>query len=263
VNEPAELAGHINVLGRFCGPRDVPVLDGGSLAARLGARATAVVLFGGSPLAGADVFAEAMRRQVAEHYIVVGGRGHTTAALHATLSAELPAPPAADAPEADLLAAYLEHRHGLRVDLLERESTNCGNNVEYCLRLMAEHDIAPDRLVLIQDATMQRRMDAGFRKHLGPRPRLVNFAAYEAVVTATGGHLGYARPIRGMWDVRHYVTLLLGEVRRLTDDEHGYGPRGRDFIAHVDVPDHVRAAFDAVRRNLDTARVRAADPRWA
>lgn len=250
------LAVHINVLGRFCGPRDIPVLDSG-------VQATAAVLFGGSPLAGADVFADAMRRQVAEHYIVVGGRGHTTAALHATLSAELPTPPPADATEADMLASYLEHRHGLRVDLLERESTNCGNNVEYCLRLMAEHGIAPDDLVLIQDATMQRRMDAGFRKHLGPRPRLVNFAAYEAVVTEVDGRLTYDRPIHGMWDVGHYVTLLLGEIQRLTDDEHGYGPRGRDFIAHVDVPDRVRAAFDAVRAGVGTAQVRVADARWA
>ena len=35
----------------------------------------------------------------------------------------------------------------------------------------------------------------------------------------------------------------MGEVPRLRDDEHGYGPLGRGFIAHVDVPDEVE--FDA------------------
>jgi hypothetical protein len=179
------------------------------------------------------------------------------------VDAELPARTAPDAPEADLLADYLDHRHGLRVDLRERESTNCGNNVEYALRLMGEHGIVPDRLVLIQDATMQRRMEAGFRKHLGPAAQLVNFAAYEAVVRADAGRLGYARPIHGMWDVEHYVSLLLGEIPRLTDDEHGYGPAGRGFIAHVDVPAPVRAAFDAVRAAVGESAVRAADPRWA
>ena len=44
-----------------------------------------------------------------------------------------------------------------------------------------------------------------------------------------------------------------GEVPRLRDDEQGYGPRGRGFIAHVDVPDDVEAAH---------ASLLAAHPDW-
>jgi hypothetical protein len=43
-----------------------------------------------------------------------------------------------------------------------------------------------------------------------------------------------------------YLQLLLGEVERLTDDEHGYGPRGRDFVVHVDVPSEVFEAADVL-----------------
>jgi hypothetical protein len=35
----------------------------------------------------------------------------------------------------------------------------------------------------------------------------------------------------------------MGEVPRLRDDATGYGPRGRGYIAHVDVPDDVEAAY--------------------
>jgi len=247
------LAEQINVLARFCGRRDVAALDR--------VRADVAILFGGSPLAGGDVFADAIRRGVAEHYLIVGGEGHTTAALRDRARAELPEP--AGTTEADLFAAYLEHRHGLRVDLLERASTNCGTNVEYALALLRERGIRHDRLVLIQDATMQRRMDAGFRRWLGQDAALVNFAAYGVDVVDDGGGLAYDREVRGMWDLEHYVSLLLGEIPRLTDDAHGYGPNGRGFIAHVDVPAEVRAAFDAVRRELGAGAVRAADPRWA
>jgi hypothetical protein len=245
---PDRIAEQINVLARFCGRRDVGALDG--------VRADVAVLFGGSPLAGGDVLAAAMRAGVAGHYMIVGGEGHTTAALRARAGSDAPT-------EADLFAAYLEHRHGLRVPLLERESTNCGTNVEYCLALLRERGIPHDRLVLIQDATMQLRMDAGFRKRLGPDAALVNFAAYAVDVVDDGGRLAYDREVRGMWDLEHYVSLLLGEIPRLTDDEHGYGPNGRGFIAHVDVPDSVRRAFAVVGREFGAAAVRPADPRWA
>ena len=45
--------------------------------------------------------------------------------------------------------------------------------------------------------------------------------------------------------------LVLGELSRLTDDEHGYGPRGAGFIVHVDIPAGVAEAG---------ARLRAARP---
>lgn len=52
------------------------------------------------------------------------------------------------------------------------------------------------------------------------------------------------------------LSLALGEIPRLRDDENGYGPRGRGFIAHVDIPEKVEAAWrrladrcpEAVRR---------------
>ena len=47
----------------------------------------------------------------------------------------------------------------------------------------------------------------------------------------------------GMWDMERYVTLLMGEIPRLTDDKDGYGPNGAGFIFHVNVPADVTNAF--------------------
>ena len=52
------------------------------------------------------------------------------------------------------------------------------------------------------------------------------------------------------------------EIQRLTDDENGYGPKGADFIAHVDIPEGVQAAYrqlSGVYENL----IRKADPQYA
>ncbi|MFF5076116.1 hypothetical protein ACFY36_03630 [Actinoplanes sp. NPDC000266] len=57
------------------------------------------------------------------------------------------------------------------------------------------------------------------------------------------GRLSFVDPPLGMWSMEHYTLLLMGEIPRMTD----YGPSGRDFIAHVDVPDEVRSAFRRLR----------------
>lgn len=40
-----------------------------------------------------------------------------------------------------------------------------------------------------------------------------------------------------------YIMLLMGEIPRLSDNEDGYGPKGKDFIAHVNIPNEVEEAF--------------------
>ena len=58
----ADLADSINRLVRFCARRDVPALTCEAVAAAAGGVADVAILFGGSVLAGADVFAAGMRQ---------------------------------------------------------------------------------------------------------------------------------------------------------------------------------------------------------
>ena len=173
----------INILGAFCGRRDVKALTQSALREKYGfPQADLMVLFGGSILAGGEVLAQAMREQAAKHYVIVGGEGHTTEALRQKMHAEFPAIETAGLPEAQVFERYLEYRYGLQAELLECKSTNCGNNITFLLELLKENGIAFESIILTQDASMQKRMEAGLRKYAGEEKRIINFAAYEAKV---------------------------------------------------------------------------------
>lgn len=67
-----KIAENINILGEFCGKRDIDELTGEKLFERYNlSRADVMVLFGGSILAGGDVLARAIKEGIAEKYIEV------------------------------------------------------------------------------------------------------------------------------------------------------------------------------------------------
>ena len=256
------IADAVNLLGRFCGRRDVPELNRTQLRQRCGAeQADVMVLFGGSILCGGDVLAEAMRAGVARRYVIVGGEGHTTQRLQDVMAGELPGFQTGGLPEARLFAQYLKLRHGLEADFLECESTNCGNNITNLLEMLRKNSVECNTLILTQDASMQLRMAAGLEKH-APEITAISYAAYAAEVEAQNGELTFRDAPRGMWSMERYITLLMGEIPRLRDDAEGYGPRGRGFIAHVDVPEEVERAFELLRSQFPES-VRAANPKYA
>lgn len=53
---------------------------------------------------------------------------------------------------------------------------------------------------------------------------------------------------QGVWDVDRFLSLLLGEIPRLRDDPAGYGPAGKGFIDHVNIPTAVEAAHARLAR---------------
>ncbi|CAN5369898.1 YdcF family protein [soil metagenome] len=197
-------------------------------------RVDVTLLFGGSLPDTWDTAADAVRRGVTDLLVLVGGVGHTTDALRAVLREQ--GHDATAETEAELMAAYLRETHGITDVLLERESTNCGNNVELARDLVARVGVVPASVALVQDPTMQRRMDAVAR-HVWPGVRFVNRPGPDS---------------RG-WPVERWVSLIIGEIPRLRDDANGYGPRGQGFIAHVEVPDDVTRAYDELLR---------AHPQW-
>lgn len=233
----------INILGEFCGKRDVPSLTADELRKSFNIeQADIMVLFGGSILCGGDVLADAMKNKIAKKYVIVGGAGHTTETLRIKMHAEFPDIETEGLSEAEMFESYLEYRYGLQADFLECHSTNCGNNITYLLDLLEREKVPFTSIILSQDATMQRRMEAGLRKYAADK-RIINFSTYKANVVAEKGELAYKEKIWGMWDMDRYITLLMGEIPRLSDTPEGYGPKGKDYIAHVDIPQEVERAF--------------------
>ncbi|MDO5146449.1 MAG: YdcF family protein [Eubacteriales bacterium] len=253
----------INVLGNFCGKRDIPDLNQECLQEAYGIKKTDVfVLFGGSILEGGNVLAEAMKAGIAETYIIVGGAGHTTDTLREIVRKNTSGIDTADLTEAEMFHEYIKELYGIQADYLECHSTNCGNNITLLLDLMEKNQIKCDSIMLAQDATMQYRMEATLKKYVSGEVLLINYATYQVQVLESDAGLVFDKQPLGMWDMDRYITLLMGEIPRLRDDENGYGPRGKNFISHVDIPQEVNDAFEELKKRYSES-VREANPRFA
>ena len=147
-----QIADYINTLGKFCGKRDVPLLTKEELNKKYGInQADVMVLFGGSIICGGDVLAEAIKNNISKKYIIVGGAGHTTETLRKKIHNELPNIKSTGMTEAEIFSEYLKYKYGLEPDLLECNSTNCGNNITYLLELLKENNIDFNSIILVQD----------------------------------------------------------------------------------------------------------------
>lgn len=256
------IAENINILGNYCGKRDIEELTAENLQKKYNiSQADVMVLFGGSILCGGDVLARAIENKIAKCFIIVGGAGHTTPTLRAKMNEAYPKIKTENLSEAEIFNSYLKYRYSLQADYIETKSTNCGNNITFLLELLKKENIPCDHIILSQDAAMQYRMEMGMRKYR-PNMDIINFATYHAVVQEQKGSLGYNTDIWGMWDMERYISLLLGEIPRLRDDEKGYGPRGKDFIAHVDIPPSIENSFDKLKQNYSSL-IRTANPEFA
>lgn len=191
--------------------------------------ADVLVLCGSAVLATVAVVADLWHRRVAPRIVVTGGVGHSTEHLRAIVSGV----PTTGRSEAAILADLLVRDHDVpaEVVLLEEAATNCGENARFTLDLLGPGRRA---LLVVQDPTMQRRTHASFEHLAGPGTEIRSLAPFVPTAAARAG----------VWTDERFTSLALGEVRRLRDDELGYGPRGTGFIGHVDVPGEVLAAYD-------------------
>lgn len=146
--------------------------------------------------------------------------------------------------------------------LVEDASTNCGENARFTRRMLDAQGITVNKGIVVQDPTMQRRTMATFehvwqgaenrlhwRSYPGCQPELFNG---ENGVAFKGDDTG-------LWPVERYLSLIIGELPRIRDDAQGYGPCGKNFIAHVDIPLAVEQAWqqlteDATLRDMSATR---------
>ncbi len=221
----------------------------------LGAPAADVlVLLGNSVLHTAEHAFAAMRANLARHLLICGGRGHSTDLLRENLRRDLHYQTIASGrtSEAELLAEVATRFHHIdrKQITLETESANCGENAQFALRTLQQAGIACHSILLVQDPTMQRRSAASFAKAWqddGRALKLANFPTFIPAVQVENESLAFVHPeVRGLWPMERFVSLLLGEIPRLHDDAKGYGPRGRGFIPHVDIPRSILAAHERI-----------------
>lgn len=259
------IAQNINILGDFLGKRDIDTLTGYALEEKYQIlKADMLILFGGSIPYACDIVGKAILNNIAENFMIVGGEGHTTESLRQAVHNAYPEIITAGKREADVISEYIRLKYNIDKILIERNSTNCGNNVIYALDVMKQNNLYANNLIIVQDSTMQRRMDAGFRKYLkGLEVKLINFASYKVKVQVKNEKLVIEpSDIWGMWDIEKYISLLMGEIPRILDNADGYGPKGKNYIAHVDIPVEVLKAFEELKEEYGHF-IRVANPLYA
>ena len=188
-----------------------------------------MLLFGGSMPATWRVAVEAVAAGQVGTLMVVGGRGHTTDVLLAAMGFDPGSPDTSNLTEAEVIAAWLREVHGIEDVILETRSTNCGSNITLAQQAAARHGL--------------HRAPSPWSR---TRPCSAGWTRASGTAGPSGDAVAVNRPgpdSRDAWPWLRWVSLVMGEVPRLRDAAGGYGPRGRDFIAHVDVPDHVEAAY--------------------
>jgi hypothetical protein len=247
----------LELIGRYLARRDLPGLE----SADVGRDVDVLVLCGSGVVATVEAAARAFHDGVVRSLLVTGGVGHSTPYLVEAVTTH---PtwydvPVHDRPEAAILADVLRCHldvpgHAVRT---EEHATNCGDNAELSLRILLTRPEVRS-VLLVQDPTMQRRTHAGFDHHqrlLGTSLEVLSQTPFVPVVGPDGVGDGAGPPA---WTLDRFVSLVLGEVRRLHDDEQGYGPRGAGFLDHVDVPAAVVEAAARVAQAFPNLRSRRA-----
>ena len=232
-------ANDLNLLAAYLARRDVPELV---------EPVDFLVLVGSSILGSIGVVAEAFGRGIAPRIVICGGIGHSTQDLrdHVREHPRLGSIATEGRAESEIMRDILVKIHAVPESAIaiETVSTNCGANAVETRKIVDSLGGA-ESLAIIQDPTMQRRTHASFvRAWQGAKaPRFVSFAPFIPVVSVDPDFgfcvNGDTEPI---WPFDRFLSLILGEIIRLRDDESGYGPNGQNFIDHVDIPIEVISA---------------------
>ncbi|HEB0857179.1 TPA: YdcF family protein [Citrobacter braakii] len=135
---------------------------------------------------------------------------------------------------------------------VEDQSTNSGENARFSCALLRQATETVRSVIVVQDPTMQRRTMATFHRVTRDDPHApswLSFPGFVPELTQQESGVGFAQATDGLWSVERYLSLIIGELPRLRDDETGYGPRGRDFIEHVEIPQNIEDAWQHLQND--------------
>lgn len=182
--------------------------------------------------------------------LISGGIGHSTTFLYAAIARhpQYNTLRTTGLSEAAILADIAHRFWNIPREqiVVEDASTNCGENARYTRNMLAARGITVKEGVVVQDPTMQRRTMATFEHVWRDDPDAPLWRSYPGCVPELYNDehgLTFKGNASGLWPPERYLSLILGELPRLRDDAQGYGPRGKNFIAHVDIPDDIEQAW--------------------
>ena len=238
----------INTVGAWLAQDDLSVT-------RQAPEIDAVILAGNAVLPTIDAACR-IASQIDVPLLISGGIGHSTPFLYEAIRnhPRYHTLPVAGRAEANILADVARAFWQIPEARLwvEDRSTNCGENARFSWNMLKERQRTSGRVLVVQDPTMQRRTMATFARVCRDEPASPQWISHPgftpALQNGTEG-VEFSGVNAGLWPVDRYLSLVLGELPRLYDDANGYGPAGRDFIAHVAFPEAVTAAWKQLQQD--------------
>lgn len=246
---PEQLARDINRIGAWLAQDD---FQGDGPGLELLRNLDAIALLGNQVIATLTAACTLMQRSPAATLVLSGGAGHSTRPLYENLCGSDYGVLARrglivkSMAEAEMYAVVAQMAFGIPASriLVENRSTNSAENCRFSLELLQQTNRRLDSVLILQDPTMQRRsMLTWARAAEIAEVHAHAFSHAVFVPRVEPGPDGLLRlpgdQAQGTWTMERFLSLLLGEVRRLRDNEDGYGPRGRNFLPHVEIPEAV------------------------
>lgn len=235
-----------------------------------------IIICASQVLFGAETIFHTLEKRpdLTKSLVLCGGVGHSTKLLYAavrhhprysTLANSIKGLPEARVLERILDESFDRDRimaQGCQI-LIEDQSTNCGQNASFSRRVLEQAGFQePKSCIINQDPTMVLRTRASFEMTYGDILSKVSFLSFPGFVPevqlSDNGLLEYKHTegVSGLWELDRFVDLILGEIPRIRDDKEGYGPRGRGFISHVDLPAGIELAWSRLRVIFEHHRAR-------
>ena len=219
-----------------------------------------IALLGNQVIATLTSACALMQRSPAAVLLLSGGIGHSTPLLYDNLRRSSYGGLVREGlvletmAEAEMFAAVARAAFQIPAGriLIENRSTNTAENARYSLQSLQDAKRGQGPVLIVQDPTMQRRSMLTWEREAeiaGSDAQTLSHAAFVPQVEPglEPGSAGMPRfvagQIEGTWTMERFLALILGEIRRLRDDEDGYGPKGRDFLPHVEIPEPVIESY--------------------
>lgn len=259
----------VNQISRFLACSQITSLDSGPSVDVLVLCVNAIL-----PILERVLAALESKPDLAKTLVLCGGIGHSTPFLYdavrkskySAIFPRIDGLPEARVVERIIAEYYPRLDELLKSDTLnlvvEDKSTNCGANAIETRCLLELRSLPSRSFIIVQDPTMSIRTIASFRHTYATSTPFPDFLGCPIVVPMlsleqSNKRVAVTAPgvqASDLWELPRFLDLLMGELPRLRDSESGYGPRGKNFISHVDVPDHIEGAWTRLDQVLHLSR---------
>lgn len=239
-----EIVDAVNKISRFLAFRQLNDLTVDELYKEYNIKKVDILLLLGSDLPKiVEIGCNAYQEGLCDYLLFCGGIGHSTQNLKEKVSAILNVDIShLPETEAELYSYLARIKYSVPENkiIIENKSANTAENIKFAMHILKEREIAGNSFLLLQDPILQRRSYVTAQDYIIENKTLISYAPFIVQINEKENMLPF---YPYLWPKDRFYELILGEIWRLRDDEKGYGPRGKGFIRHVDIPQDIEEAY--------------------